>query len=205
MGFPDTRLKLDRAKCLIALLTGAQQQPDYFDALLDACIGSLREVTWILKKEASNLSPSFQREWREWYAHEEELMRSPDNSALPWLRDLRNALTKERPTPLGTRTYIKRIHIEKIETGKGFAISSRGEPVWITRNPGGKEVRAHASEFDSQVVMRHFLLDSQPPRPLTIDGIDLTGADALTIVRAYADYLSKLVDRAESHSERLGR
>jgi hypothetical protein len=199
--FPDTRLKLDRAKRLIALLTEAQQQPDDFDALLDACVGSLREVTWILKKEASSLPPCFLNEW---YAYEEALMRSPNNSALPWLRDLRNRLTKERPTPVRTRTHIKRIHIEKVDPGKAFAISGRGEPVWITRNPGGKEVRAHASEFDSQVVMRHFLLDSQPPRPLTIDGIDLTGADALTIVRAYADYLSKLVDRAESHAERLG-
>lgn len=59
MRFPDTRLKLDRAKRLIALLTEAQQQPDDFDALLDACVGSLREVTWILKKEASSLPPKF--------------------------------------------------------------------------------------------------------------------------------------------------
>jgi hypothetical protein len=201
MEFPNTLSKLNRAKRLISLMTEHQTRADDFDALLDAALSMLREVTWILKKEVAHKP----QRAREWYAREAELMRPPQNSALPWLRDLRNASTKERPTQVGTMTHIKNIRIERSEPGKAFAITGRGEPVWITKDSDGKEIRTHASEFDRQIAMKHFIVDSNIPRLLTLGGEDLTGADALTIVRAYAEYLSNMLDRAEALAVGIGQ
>jgi len=194
---PATREKLARCHELLELLIEKERHPAKFDALVDATLGELRSITWVLQREIQERFPPLMS----WYARKQVDMRSSRNNGLVWLRDARNVSTKERPTTVGTATHIRSIYIDRLPPKTGFAITGRGEAVWVRQDAEGREVRTHATEFDSEVRSRHFFVDPKPPTPFRIAGADLAHRDVLTVLKAYEAYLLALVLEAEHAAE----
>ena len=142
--------------------------PTEFRFNLNAFISRARSVTWVLKKQYSK-NPKFEV----WYAKKEKEMKNDE--LMNFFKEARNISIKEHPLRPQTSTYIRHIEIGDSK-GRGFAITSEGETVWINRDETGKETRVHASEFDSEIAMEYYFDKPTPPILFqTLQVIDLCG------------------------------
>jgi hypothetical protein len=69
--------------------------------------------------------------------------------------------------------------------------------MWVKDSGTELELRIHASDFDSQITTRHFIVNPKLPTPAKLSGVDYSGYDALKICKLYFAYLSSLVQEGE--------
>lgn len=174
----DTEKKLQEAKYFLRRMLETYSAPFEFECNLQAFISSARSVTWVMQKEYSK-KPEFE----EWYGKKQEEMQADE--MLRFFREARTTTTHRKPLDVGTVAHIKQIYLNSIPRGWGFAITGKGEPVWIT--PKGEQI--HAFEFDTQV-KRAYLFDNPPTVFL---GSKLSDISVVTLCRLYLAYLSDLV------------
>ena len=179
--------RLEQAKYFFKRMLETHAIPFEFECNLQAFIIFARSVTFIMKKEYSE-----KHGFNEWYQRKEEEMRNDE--LLRFFKDARNITIHEKPLDVGTVAYIKQIYLHSIPRGWGFAITGKGEPVWIT--PKGEKI--HAFEFDNQI-KRVYLFDNPPKEFL---GVELKDFSVVTLCRIYLAYLSDLVKEA---NEKFGR
>jgi len=104
--------------------------PFEFECNLHAFITLARSVTYILQKEFSQ-NPEFNY----WYQKKQEEMKKDE--MLRFFRYTRDIIIHEKPLDIGTIAHIRKICINHVPHGWSFAITGKGEPVWIT--PNGKK------------------------------------------------------------------
>lgn len=85
---PKTHRRLVEAHLLWHQTLGQYQQPELFQANLNATIQALRNITFILQSE----KPLF-NQFEDWYGPWQERMRA--DPVLMWLKDARNSIVKE--------------------------------------------------------------------------------------------------------------
>jgi len=189
----DTYQRVGRCRTLLRELEVHRKRPEEFDAYLEAFVDCARSITFVLQAEYKRKRLDLE----EWYSRKRREMNQPENSLIRFFKEARNIITKQKPVNVRTSTYIRYISIERVPKGWSFVITGRGEPVWI-RNPGtDKEVRIHASEYDSEVLMAHYFADPKPPPSPKINGREYPNFDALALCKLYFGYLEDLVNEAE--------
>jgi hypothetical protein len=161
--------------------------PLEFECNLDAFISSARSVTFVMQSEYSE-KPHF----NEWYQEKQKEMKTDE--MLRFFNEVRVTTIHRRSLDVGTVAHIRKISINSVPHGWGFAITGKGEPVWIT--PKGEKV--HAFEFDNQV--KRVYLFSSPPKKFL--GVELKDFSVVTLCRLYLAYLSNLVKEA---TEKFGK
>ena len=152
------------------------KEPEKFEFNLQAFLSAARSVTFVMQKEYSK-HPDFGK----WYESKQKEMHTDE--MLRFFNEKRTVSIHEKLVSLGTITHIRHIEVSPPK-GWGFAITGKGEPVWIT--PKGE--RIHASEFDQEVT-RIYLFDN-PPK--TFLGVDLANFSVVHLCRLYLAYLTDL-------------
>jgi len=152
--------------------------PFEFECNLQAFISSSRSVTFIMQKEYSN-KPDFEQ----WYRKKQDEMRG--DQMLSFFNEARTTSIHLKPLNLSTIARVRDMHIDRVPQGWGFAITGKGESVWIT--PKGEEV--HASEFDRNTERVYYFDD--PPHSFL--GRELRDFSVVTLCKLYIAYLSDLV------------
>jgi len=174
----NTQRKLEEAKYFFKRMLETYQIPFEFECNLQAFISSARSVTFVMQAEYSKKA-----HFDEWYEKKVEEMQTDE--LLDFFKQARTKSIHEESLTPGTIAHIKHIYIKSIPQGWGFAISGKGEPVWIS--PKGE--RVHAFRFDSQVE-RVYLFDN-PPK--SFKGTELKDFSAVALCNIYLVYLSDLV------------
>lgn len=85
---PKTHARLNQCHLLWHEALAAYATPDVFASHLNALIQSLRNVTWVLRKELKN-----SEEFKNWYADWEDKMKA--DPRMGWLVDARNRIEKQ--------------------------------------------------------------------------------------------------------------
>jgi len=163
--------------------------PFEFECNLHAFITLARSVTYIMKKEHFNIP-----EFNAWYQKKQEEIKNDE--MLRFFHDTRNIIIHEKTLDVGTIAHIRKIYLNHVPRGWSFAITGKGEPIWIT--PEGKELHAH--EFDSEI--KRVYLFENPPRSFL--GASLKDFSVITLCELYFAYLSSLVDEAERRFRKIG-
>lgn len=181
--------------CLAQLreMEAHEREHEKFDALLESFVDCSRSVTFVLQKEIKDKHLKL----KEWYKEKKNEMKSPDNSLLTFFNEVPGIVTQQNPLGMGSATYIKEIMIQQVPQGWSFVTTLRGEPMWVKDSGTEFEQRIHASEFDSQITTKHFIVNPKPTSPVKLSGRDYSGYDALTICKLYFAYLSSLVQEGE--------
>jgi hypothetical protein len=196
---PETSAKIERCRILLTALEEMEKQPVKFDAFLDAFVDCARSITWVLQTEFRHKGLALEK----WYAKEVIEMARPENNLLRFFTEMRNFTTKQGTSDVGTGTHIRRIFVKQVPAGWSFVITGKGEPVWIKDMGTDKELKIHASEYDSEIAMKHFVTRPEPPHPLLFHGQDFSQADALSLCKLYFGHIEDLVDRAETELNRV--
>jgi hypothetical protein len=189
----ETHQKLHRCLALLKEMEGHEKEHEKFDALLERFVDCSRSVTLVLQTEIKDKHLKLQ----EWYKQKQNEMKSPDNTLLPFFNEVHGIITHQQPLQVGSTTNIEEIMIRQVPQGWGLVITLRGEPMWVKDSGTELELRIHASDFDSQITTRHFIVNPNPPLPAKLSGIDYSGYDALKICKLYFAYLSSLVQEGE--------
>jgi hypothetical protein len=184
----DAEKKLQEAKYFLKRMLETHKVPFEFECNLQAFISSARSVTFVLKTEYSEKT-----DFQKWYQEKQEEMKADE--MLRFFNKARTTTIHRKPLNVATISHIRNIYLNSIPEGWGFAITNKGEPVWIT--PSGDEV--HAFEFDDQVE-RVYLFDDPPKSFL---GSNLRDFSVVTLCRLYLSYLSQLVKVASEKFEGL--
>jgi hypothetical protein len=188
-----THQKLLRCLALLREMEAHEKEHEKFDALLESFVDCSRSVTFVLQKEIKDKHLKL----KEWYKEKQNEMKSPDNSLLTFFNEVRRIVTHQQPLGMVSPTNVKEIMIRQVPQGWGFINTLRGEPMWVKDSGTEFEQRIHASEFDSQITTKHFIVNPKPPSPIKLSGVDYSGYDALTICKLYFAYLSSLVQEGE--------
>lgn len=184
----ETKKKLQEAKYFLKRMLETHSIPFEFECNLQAFISSAHSVTFVMQTEYSK-KPDFQK----WYQEKQEEMKADE--MLRFFHEARTTTIHLKPLNVGSIAHIKSIYLKSVPKGWGFAITGKGEPVWIT--PSGE--RVHAFEFDNQVE-RIYLFDNPPKNFL---GSNLRDFSVVTLCRLYLGYLSQLVKEASEKFEGL--
>lgn len=182
----ETEKKLRESQYFYNQMLENYAEPEKFEFNLQAFLSAARSVTFVMQKEYSK-KPNFE----EWYELKRKEMQADE--MLRFFHKARTVSIHEKPVSLGTMAHIRRIYIHSVPQGWGFAITAKGEPVWIT--PKGE--RVHASEFDKEVT-RVYLFNN-PPK--TFLGVDLKDFSVVHLCRLHLAYLT---DLAKQVHEKIG-
>jgi hypothetical protein len=198
MIFPQTSEKLARSYRLLDMLRESRADSGAFEALLDAVVIEGRAVTFVLQAELSQPGLAM----ADWYEAEQAKMRRPENNALPWLHEARTLSTHQVPLGVGHGIEVKPRNPPMLSPGEKFGITANGEMFFEQYDKDGNLVRTVVPKSDLDVRYYRIITNPTPPKQLLLNGLDFSGQDAVTIVSAYLDYLSELVQRAESEALR---
>ena len=183
----NTKKKLEQTRYFFKRMLETYDIPFEFECNLQAFITLGRSITFAMQKEYSKI-PDF----RDWYQKKQEEMKADET--LRFFNEVRDIIIHEKPFDVETVAYIKHIYLESIPRGWSFAITGKGEPIWIS--PTGEKV--HAIEFDDQVE-RVYLFD-KPPQ--SFFGAQVKDFSVVSLCKLYLVYLSELVEEAsEKFSE----
>ena len=171
--------KLKEARYFLKRMQETYLIPFEFECNLQAFISSSRSVTFIMQKEYSDKLGFYQ-----WYQKKQDQMRADET--LSFFKEARTTSIHLKPLNVGTMAQFKEVYINSVPQGWGFAITGKGEPIWIT--PKGE--RMHAAEFDKNT--KRFYYFDDPPRSFL--GAKLRDFSVSTLCNLYFVYLSILVE-----------
>ena len=182
----NTEKKLQEATYFLKRMLETHNIPFEFECNLQAFISFARSITFVMQKEHSK-----KQDFSKWYDEKQEEMKGDE--MLNFFNEARITIIHKKPLDVGSIANIKHIFVKSVPKGWGFAITGKGEVVWIT--PSGEQV--HAYEFDDQVE-RIYLFDNPPKSFL---GSNLQDISVVTLCRLYLGYLSRLVKEASEKFE----
>jgi hypothetical protein len=177
----DTKKKLEQVKYFFDKMLETYHIPFEFECNLQAFITLGRSITLVMQKEYSK-KPDFSS----WYQKKQAEMKVDE--MLSFFNEARDTIIHEKPLDVGTAAHIKDIYLKSIPKGWSFAVTGKGEPVWIS--PVGESI--HATEFDSHA-KRVYLFDNPPQSFL---GAQLEDFSVVSLCRLYLVYISELVGEA---------
>lgn len=194
MRFPLTHETLRRSERLVETLSAREKDVEAYDGLLEVAVQGCRDVTRVLEGEIGINVP----ELLAWYEARAREMGLPHNSAILWLRDARNLSTELEPPKVDAAASYGNIRTPKLPAGAAFAVTGRGDLMRITKDAHGRESRQPVAEFERKTASAHRIIRPEPPRPLLLEGHDISGLDATDTLRQYVGFLRRLVEAAES-------
>jgi hypothetical protein len=191
----NTYKKLQNCRYILKELELHEKEPEKFDALIESFIDCARSITFILTTEYQRKGLNLE----DWYKKKGKEMESPENNLLSFFKDTRTIVTHQGTVGIGTAAYIEHMEVNgrKAPKGWGFAITGRGEAIWIKDAGTPNPIKIHASEFDKDLAIKHFIVNPPLPLPLKLNGLDCSYFDALTLCKLYFAYLEDLVYEAE--------
>lgn len=174
----DTQEKLKEAEYFLKSMFETYFSLKKFKYNLNAFICSARSVTLIMQKEYHK-KPGFKK----WYSEKQKEMNKDE--LLRFFNNARKITIHQKPLNLAEMDKLKQKLKSQIPNGWGYAVTSKGECVWITP----KGTRVVVFEFNDKT--KHLYWFERPPKSFL--NVGLKDFNVLTLCRLYHAYLLDLV------------